>query len=722
MGSELLVCELPIYRQQATCGRDAARRASTVPALVAYLLVIGGILVSLSSHAWATNLSFGVTQTGSISSPAQTNSYTFKASANDVVDFTVTTTSGTLSPALRLYNESSGTLISSASNAYCSGSTIEMKTVTLPMTGTYTLEVSDCSNTHTGDYSLYAQSTNNPSGAESLPFGQTQAGTISSAAQSNTYTFSANVNDEIDFTMVATSGSLSPKIRLYSGSSGALISSANNAYCSGSTIEMNTIQIPATGTYTVLVGDCSDTNTGDYEIYAQRTEHPVGPAKLPPGQTQMGTIGSEGRSNTYAFTGNAHEVVDFTMVKTSGSLSPKIRLYDPTGKLISSASNAYCSGSTIEDTVTLPATGTYTVLVGDCSDKLTGNYGIYRQNTKQVAGEATLLFGPSQTDLIGSAAQSNTYIFSGSKSETIDLTMVTTSGSLSPKIRLYGPTGALLSSASNAYCSGSAIEMNTVKLPANGTYTVLVGDCSDDLTGNYAIYAQSTNNPFGPAPLLWGQVQTGIIGSPALSYSYIFKGTAGNSIDLTMATTSGNLSPKIRIYNPDGTLLGSANNAYCSGSNIEMNSVSLTQEGDYTVLVGDCSDKLTGNYNLSSECFGTCPIMPAVAWASPAAITYGTALSGTQLNATANVAGTFVYSPVSGSVLTVGPHNLSVTFTPTDTPKYSTARDFVQTDGDKSSQFHFRRLFREPLNVRSGRDLQRDGSINWEHSGWNCNL
>ena len=52
---------------------------------------------------------------------------------------------------------------------------------------------------------------------------------------------------------------------------------------------------------------------------------------------------------------------------------------------------------------------------------------------------------------------------------------------------------------------------------------------------------------------------------------------------------------------------------------------------------------------------------------NPAAITYGTALSATQLNATANVPGSVVYSPPSGTVLPVGANQtLSVTFTPTE--------------------------------------------------------
>ena len=64
---------------------------------------------------------------------------------------------------------------------------------------------------------------------------------------------------------------------------------------------------------------------------------------------------------------------------------------------------------------------------------------------------------------------------------------------------------------------------------------------------------------------------------------------------------------------------------------------------------------------------------PVITWANPASITYGTALSATQLNATASVAGTFAYSPVAGTILSPGTQTLSTTFTPTDAVDYATA-------------------------------------------------
>ena len=62
---------------------------------------------------------------------------------------------------------------------------------------------------------------------------------------------------------------------------------------------------------------------------------------------------------------------------------------------------------------------------------------------------------------------------------------------------------------------------------------------------------------------------------------------------------------------------------------------------------------------------------PVLAWAHPASITYGTPLGSAQLDATANVPGTFTYSPGAGTVLTIGTHTLTATFTPANTTNYT---------------------------------------------------
>ena len=62
---------------------------------------------------------------------------------------------------------------------------------------------------------------------------------------------------------------------------------------------------------------------------------------------------------------------------------------------------------------------------------------------------------------------------------------------------------------------------------------------------------------------------------------------------------------------------------------------------------------------------------PVITWPAPAPIAYSFPVTSTQLNATANVPGTFSYSPSSGTLLPAGERTLSVTFTPTDTVNYN---------------------------------------------------
>ncbi len=93
--------------------------------------------------------------------------------------------------------------------------------------------------------------------------------------------------------------------------------------------------------------------------------------------------------------------------------------------------------------------------------------------------------------------------------------------------------------------------------------------------------------------------------------------------------------------------------------------------------VGTCTVGMTTATQVTAS-FAVTLLTPVITWANPSPIGYGTALGGTQLNATAAfggsaVAGSFVYTPPAGTVLPVGTHTLSVLFTPADAVVFTTA-------------------------------------------------
>ena len=64
-------------------------------------------------------------------------------------------------------------------------------------------------------------------------------------------------------------------------------------------------------------------------------------------------------------------------------------------------------------------------------------------------------------------------------------------------------------------------------------------------------------------------------------------------------------------------------------------------------------------------------MVPEISWSNPASIVYGTSLGIAQLDATANIEGTFAYDPLPGSILSAGDHVLNATFSPTEAAKYA---------------------------------------------------
>ena len=96
------------------------------------------------------------------------------------------------------------------------------------------------------------------------------------------------------------------------------------------------------------------------------------------------------------------------------------------------------------------------------------------------------------------------------------------------------------------------------------------------------------------------------------------------------------------------------------------------------------------------------PVDIPLSWTGSAAITYGQALGGGQLNANSGgVPGDLVYTPPPGTVLPAGSHSLLVAFTPTDTNTYSATNRMVQLT-----------VNRAPLTIRANDQSRPFGQSN----------
>ena len=160
-------------------------------------------------------------------------------------------------------------------------------------------------------------------------------------------------------------------------------------------------------------------------------------------------------------------------------------------------------------------------------------------------------------------------------------------------------------------------------------------------------------------------------------------GSVGAYVQFTANPTNG-LAPLLIQFNSPTN--DSASNAITSWSWNFGDGVgtSTNQNPNYTYTnAGTFSPSLSVTNSLGALIVATGPsvtVAPGTAglnWATPATITYGTALSASQLNAATNVPGSLAYTPTNGTVLNAGTNTLTVIFTPTDTNDYSSVTDSV---------------------------------------------
>jgi hypothetical protein len=169
--------------------------------------------------------------------------------------------------------------------------------------------------------------------------------------------------------------------------------------------------------------------------------------------------------------------------------------------------------------------------------------------------------------------------------------------------------------------------------------------------------------------------------TPPANYKIKYVGAAAgfsvNPVALTVTASNaamifGGVVPSISATD-SGFVNGDTSGSLTTQPTCSTTATSSSPVGTYP---SSCGGAVDPNYSISYA-NGTVSVTqatPQISWSSPGAITWGTALSGTQLDATAPVSGTLTYTPTAGTVLGPGTgQTLMVSFHPTDTTDYTDA-------------------------------------------------
>ena len=264
-------------------------------------------------------------------------------------------------------------------------------------------------------------------------------------------------------------------------------------------------------------------------------------------------------------------------------------------------------------------------------------------------------------------------------------------------------SGAAATNYSIAYVAG-AVTVNKAPLTITASSpTVNYGFSVPTITASYSGFVNSQNSSvmttqptctttYTVTSAAGSSPSTSCSGAAAANYSigYVAGAVTVSQAPLTITASSPTVS-----YGAAPPTITPSFSGFMNGQNSSVLAIQPTCTTAYAVTsaagsspLTSCSGAAAANYSMSyvAGAVTVNKATPSVTWPTPTAITYGTALSSTQLSATAGgVAGSFVYTPASGTVLNAGSQTLSVNFNPTDTADYNAASSSVTLTVNKAT-------------------------------------
>lgn len=412
-----------------------------------------------------------------IGAAGEVDSYQFQGTTNDRLIFRAARTSGTYTLLLRVRDANNNQVCSDVS------STRAIADCTLTSTGTFSLEISDYRANGTGGYQVYAQRLNAPSGARAATFGTIVAGGLGYAIESDTYSFSGEINDQIELRLRRLTGSFTPQLSVYD-QGGTRV--CNDVAAVAPRITPCTLK--ETGTHYVVVEDYYASATGTYEWTLQRWGRSGQVVPLTLGRVYEGSLSTPIESDVFTFQAAQNDQIILRAQRSAGDMTMYMRVFDSAGNRV-----CYNVGGTQAriEPCTLASAGVYSVMVDDYYVNKTGAYVLHTQRINNPGQAPALAFGRTISGGLDRIAAFDTYTFTALQNAVISLKATRTAGDFSPYLRVYNAGGTLVcSDAGNAEAS-----IPRCALSATGRYTVIVDDYYVRSVGTYTLALGCATGP-----------------------------------------------------------------------------------------------------------------------------------------------------------------------------------------------------------------------------------
>jgi len=167
-----------------------------------------------------------------------------------------------------------------------------------------------------------------------------------------------------------------------------------------------------------------------------------------------------------------------------------------------------------------------------------------------------------------------------------------TSGAIDPQITLLHPSGYII--ATDGAAGSGRAEVMSQTLLTSDTYTILINDVTAERPGGYNLTVQSIIDPVDAATIYYDTYRSDSLRSYAQMNAYRFQASAGDIISIEMIDAGRPLTPSLRLFAPDGTLVG----ADIDPNFALISNVVLRSTGKYTIIATDALGDEVGSYFL----------------------------------------------------------------------------------------------------------------------------
>ncbi|GAB3423524.1 RHS repeat-associated core domain-containing protein [Flindersiella endophytica] len=414
--------------------------------------------------------------------------------------------------------------------------------------------------------------------------------TTTAPGQQARFTFEANEGDRIYTQLTGTGGAY--EVSLF-GPDGVTVlfpdgRPVNEQFFSGDG-RLDTLTLPRKGTYTLLI-DPQALNLGTYKATINSVPADATATAVVDGATGVLAITKPGQNGAVSFTGSAGQRVYTKVTKsTTSSRCVSLVLHAPDGSELADVSCAN-SSPTYVDPVTLPAAGTYRLVV-DPNDVETNTFTIAVTSVPADATATAIIDGAAGQVTTTKAGQNGIVSFTATANQRIFTKVERTAGTVCLDATLFAPDDRRVVGLT---CLTSATGfLDTQTLTQAGTYRVVL-DPKAELVGTFKVTITSVPADSTVSASIGGSPVTVSTTRPGQNSAITFTGTAGQNVTFTVTaeTYTNTATPIANLCPPSGACTYLFN---VSGT--PNRTVTLNASGTYTIKIDPQQDDI-GNTTL----------------------------------------------------------------------------------------------------------------------------